>query len=204
MGKITFIVTAHGNVIEVETKLVTGKAAMGYYNLMGGKSPLQGHFKYGDISEIGFVTMPFLGRESHFAAFFTTSGEVAYSMYVGREKHKLIESAKENSLPSSRSTKLNERKRMKVLVAYATVTGNTEIIARAIASAIPAPISKNCRPTSILRITTLSSPVSGATKVHRMKYGRHSRKRLRPNRLRTSERWAEIPTANADRLGLTR
>ena len=52
--KITFIVTAHGNVIEVETKLVTGKAAMGYYNLMGGKSPLQGHFKYGDISEIGF------------------------------------------------------------------------------------------------------------------------------------------------------
>ena len=87
--KITFIVTAHGNVIEVETKLVTGKAAMGYYNLMGGKSPLQGHFKYGDISEIGFVTMPFMGRESHFAAFFTTSGDVAYSMYVGREKHKL-------------------------------------------------------------------------------------------------------------------
>lgn len=96
--KITFIVTAHGNVIEVETKLVTGKAAMGYYNLMGGKSPLQGHFKYGDISEIGFVTMPFMGRESHFAAFFTTSGEVAYSMYVGREKHKLIESAKEKFL----------------------------------------------------------------------------------------------------------
>ena len=96
--KITFIVSAHGNVIEVETKLVTGKAAMGYYNLMGGKSPLQGHFKYGDISEIGFVTMPFMGRESHFAAFFTTSGEVAYSMYVGREKHKLIESAKEKFL----------------------------------------------------------------------------------------------------------
>ena len=89
---------SHGNVIEVETKLVTGKAAMGYYNLMGGKSPLQGHFKYGDISEIGFVTMPFMGRESHFAAFFTTSGEVAYSMYVGREKHKLIESAKEKFL----------------------------------------------------------------------------------------------------------
>ena len=78
--KITFIVSAHGNVIEVETKLVTGKAAMGYYNLMGGKSPLQGHFKYGDISEIGFVTMPFMGRESHFAAFFTTSGEVATLM----------------------------------------------------------------------------------------------------------------------------
>lgn len=96
--KITFIVSAHGNVIEVETKLVTGKAAMGYYNLMGGKSPLQGHFKYGDISEIGFVTMPFMGRESHFAAFFTTSGDVAYSMYVGREKHKLIESAKEKFL----------------------------------------------------------------------------------------------------------
>ena len=66
--------------------------------VMGGKSPLQGHFKYGDISEIGFVTMPFMGRESHFAAFFTTSGDVAYSMYVGREKHKLIESAKEKFL----------------------------------------------------------------------------------------------------------
>ena len=44
------------------------------------------------------MTMPFMGRESHFAAFFTTSGEVAYSMYVGREKHKLIESAKEKFL----------------------------------------------------------------------------------------------------------
>ncbi|MFQ9938281.1 MAG: hypothetical protein ACLRW2_07675 [Parasutterella excrementihominis] len=43
------------------------------------------------------MTMPFMGRESHFAAFFTTSGEVA-SMYVGREKHKLIESAKEKFL----------------------------------------------------------------------------------------------------------
>lgn len=96
--KITFIVTAHGNVIEVETKLVTGKPAMGYYNLMGGKSPLQGHYRYEDISEIGFVTMPFMGRESHFAAFFTKEGEVAYSMYVGREKHKLIESAREQFL----------------------------------------------------------------------------------------------------------
>lgn len=36
----------------------------------------------------------------------------------------------------------------------------------------------------------------------RMKFGRHSRKRPRLNLLLTSERWAEIPTANADRLGL--
>lgn len=96
--KVTFIVTSFGNVIEVEAKLVTGKPAMGYYNLMGGKSPLQGHFKYGDISEIGFISMPFMGRESHFAAFFTKNGDVAYSMYVGREKHQLIESAKEKFL----------------------------------------------------------------------------------------------------------
>ncbi len=96
--KATFIVIAGENVIEVETKVVCGKKAMGYYNLMGGKSPLQGHFKYENIIEIGFITMPFMGRESHFAAFFDKDGKCAYSFYVGREKHKLIESAKEQFL----------------------------------------------------------------------------------------------------------
>lgn len=96
--KATFIVIAGGNVIEVESKVAVGKCAKGYYNLMGGKAPLQGHFKYENIAEIGFVTMPFMGRESHFAAFFDKEGRCAYSFYVGREKHQLIESAKEQFL----------------------------------------------------------------------------------------------------------
>lgn len=53
---------------------------------------------YENIAEIGFVTMPFMGRESHFAAFFDKEGRCAYSFYVGREKHQLIESAKEQFL----------------------------------------------------------------------------------------------------------
>ena len=44
------------------------------------------------------MTMPFMGRESHFAAFFDKEGRCAYSFYVGREKHQLIESAKEQFL----------------------------------------------------------------------------------------------------------
>ena len=37
--KITFIVTAHGNVIEVETKLVTGKASHGLLQSDGRQEP---------------------------------------------------------------------------------------------------------------------------------------------------------------------
>lgn len=90
---------------------------------------------------------------------------------------------------------------MKVLVAYATVTGNTEIIARAIASAIPGADLKNCPLMLILRITTSSLPVSGAIRELRMKSGRPSRKTPKQDRSHTSEPWEVIPTASADKPG---
>ena len=87
---------------------------------------------------------------------------------------------------------------MKVLVAYATVTGNTEIIARAIASAIPGADLKKL-PTDV-NSQNYDFIFAGFW----CDKGTPDEVWLRPNRLRTSERWAEIPTANADRLGLTR
>lgn len=92
--KATFICVHKGNVIEVGAKLSPGKFAMGFYNIMGGKSALEGHFKTDSIVEIGFISMPFMGRESHFVAFFDQQGESVYDIYVGRENHILIESAK--------------------------------------------------------------------------------------------------------------
>lgn len=96
--KATLIVQHMGNVFEIACKLAPGKEAMGYYNIMGNKSPLGGHLKFDQYKEIGFITLPFMGRESHFVAFFNEAGEEIFSVYVGREKHELIESAKESFL----------------------------------------------------------------------------------------------------------
>lgn len=95
---VTLIVQHMGNVFEIACKLAQGKEAMGYYNIMGNKSSFGGHLRIDRYQEIGFISLPFMGRESHFVVFFNEKGEEVFSVYVGRENHKLIESAKESFL----------------------------------------------------------------------------------------------------------
>jgi hypothetical protein len=94
----TVIISHMGNFFEIVGKIATGKHAHGYYNIMGGKSHLEGHIKADKVAEIGLITLPFMGRESHFVAFFDADGASMYDIYVGRENHQLIESAKESFL----------------------------------------------------------------------------------------------------------
>ena len=89
-----FIVHA-GHVFEIQTKLSTGKCARGYYNILQKDAVAGGHIKYEDIAAAAFVTMPFMGRESHSVQFFSNDGSVAFSVYVGRENHQLIDSVVE-------------------------------------------------------------------------------------------------------------
>ena len=90
----TFFLEPLGNVIEVSCKLAEGKHGMGYYNIFHG-SPLGGHLKADAVKTIGFITLPFMGRESHFLAFFNEEGESMFQVYVGRENHQLIPEARD-------------------------------------------------------------------------------------------------------------
>ena len=81
---------------------------------------------------------------------------------------------------------------------------NTEIIARAIASAIPGADLKKL-PTDV-NSQNYDFIFAGfwCDKGTPDEVWQAFQKEAKTKPLRTSERWAEIPTANADRLGLTR
>lgn len=93
--KVTFFVIHEGHVFEIATKLSPGKTAMGYFNMLHADAVLGGHIKADALGRIAFISMPFMGRESHYVAFFGKDGTLHFSVYVGREKHQLIESVKE-------------------------------------------------------------------------------------------------------------
>lgn len=93
--KVTLFIVHAGHVFEIQSKLSTGKCAQGYYNILAKDAVIGGHIRYEDIAACAFMTMPFMGRESHSVQFFAKDGSVAFSVYVGRENHKLIESVVE-------------------------------------------------------------------------------------------------------------
>ena len=87
--KATFIVQHGGHVIEIKTRVAAGKFGRGYYNIMG-KEAVGGHIKADAIAHIGFLSMPFMGLESHSVQFFDAGGHVAFSIYAGRGEDKNI------------------------------------------------------------------------------------------------------------------
>jgi len=87
--KATFIVQHGGHVIEIKTRIAAGKFGHGYYNIMG-KEAVGGHLKADAIAHIGFLSMPFMGLESHSVQFFDADGHVAFSIYAGRGDDKKI------------------------------------------------------------------------------------------------------------------
>lgn len=93
--RVTLFIVHLGHVFEVHTQLSAGKAAQGYYNILHGSAAVGGHLRYGDIAAIAYLSMPFMQRASHCVVFFNTNEEVAFSVYVGRDKHVLIPSVLE-------------------------------------------------------------------------------------------------------------
>lgn len=81
--KATFIVQHGGHVIEIKTRIAPGKFGHGYYNIMG-QEAVGGHIKADAITHISFLSMPFMGLESHSVQFFDADGHVAFSIYAGR------------------------------------------------------------------------------------------------------------------------
>lgn len=91
----TFIIQHAGNVLEIKSKIPSGKHSHGYFNLEHGQ-PLSGHIKAELVSDICFLSLPFMGKESHSIQFFDKNGAVLFAVYVGREKHALIPEAKDS------------------------------------------------------------------------------------------------------------
>lgn len=92
--KATFIIQHCDHVIEIKCTIPLGKYGHGYYNLMG-ENPLGGHIKSDSIQHIAFLSIPFMGLESHSVQFFDKNGSVCFSIYAGREKKILIPSVKQ-------------------------------------------------------------------------------------------------------------
>jgi hypothetical protein len=92
--KATFIMQHEGHVIELKCRIPAGKSGHGYYNIMG-EEALGGHIKADAITDICFLSMPFMGLESHSVQFFNAAGKVVFSIYAGRENHKIIPAVKE-------------------------------------------------------------------------------------------------------------
>ena len=95
--KATFILRSCGTVLEVKSVIPKGSFGHGYFNLMG-DTPLNGHLKMDDLQDICFLSLPFMGLESHSVQFFDTEGKVKFAIYVGRENKKLLTTAKESFL----------------------------------------------------------------------------------------------------------
>ena len=91
----TFIMAHLGSVIEIKGKIPEGRHGHGYFNLSGG-SGLGGHLKIDDLGHICFLSLPFMGLESHSVQFFNAAGTVLFSVYVGRENRQLIPAARES------------------------------------------------------------------------------------------------------------
>ena len=95
--KATFIVQHSGHVIEVHGKINAGKNGYGYYNIFGDEG-LGGHIKADAIAHIAFLSMSFMGKESHSLQFFGADGSVMFSVYLGRRNHEIIPSVREQFL----------------------------------------------------------------------------------------------------------
>ena len=93
----TIIIQHMGCVFEIKSALVRGKHGHGYFNLFG-DVPLGGHLKLDELDCVFFLSMPFMGRESHSVQFFHSGGEVMFSIYAGRENHQLIPAARDSFL----------------------------------------------------------------------------------------------------------
>lgn len=92
--KAVFIVEHEGHVLEIRGRIPAGRSGHGYYNLMGGEA-LGGHIRADAVSAVAFLSMPFMGLESHSVQFFNAEGSVSFAVYAGRENHVVLPSVKE-------------------------------------------------------------------------------------------------------------
>ena len=90
----TFIMRHGRSVVEIKGRIPGGKHAGGYFNLEHGL-PLGGHICSDEAAHICFLSLPFMGLESHSVQFIDAAGAVLFAIYVGRENKALIPEARD-------------------------------------------------------------------------------------------------------------
>lgn len=88
----TVILRHGGSIIEIKSPIPAGKDGCGYFNLEPG-APLGGHIRADLVEGICFLSLPFMGMESHSVQFFDASGTIVFGIYVGRKNGVLIAEA---------------------------------------------------------------------------------------------------------------
>jgi putative heme utilization carrier protein HutX len=86
-GEVLFIVHTPDIVLECAGKVPPGSFARGYFNLHG-DSPIGGHIKADNCTDIAFVSRPFMGRPSCSLQFFNAAGEAMFKVFVRRDSER--------------------------------------------------------------------------------------------------------------------
>jgi putative heme utilization carrier protein HutX len=84
---VLFIVHTADIVLECVGSKPPGSFARGYFNLHG-DSPIGGHIKAANCTNIAFVSRPFMGRPSCSLQFFNGAGEAMFKTFVRRDKER--------------------------------------------------------------------------------------------------------------------
>lgn len=83
-GEILFIVHTKDIVLEAEGSLPAGTHGHGYFNVHG-DSPIGGHIKASNCTEIWLIDRLFHGRRSCSVQFFNGDGEAMFKVFVRRD-----------------------------------------------------------------------------------------------------------------------
>jgi heme iron utilization protein len=86
-GEVLFIVHTPDIVLECAGSIPPGTFGRGYFNLHG-DSPIGGHIKAENCTDIVFVSRPFMGRPSRSLQFFNAAGEAMFKVFVRRDKER--------------------------------------------------------------------------------------------------------------------
>ena len=84
-GEVTVLVHTPDLILECTGDVPKGVVARGYFNLIG-DSPVGGHIRDRNCTDIQFVSRPLMGHDSHGIIFFNADGGVMFKIFVGRDK----------------------------------------------------------------------------------------------------------------------
>ncbi len=90
-GEILLIVHTQDAIIECAGPLPKGEFAHGFFNL-GDGSPIRGHIRAGNCTEICLVRRPFMSMETCSIQFFNQRGDTMFKIFVSRDESEKLNS----------------------------------------------------------------------------------------------------------------
>lgn len=89
-GMLTVIVQNEGSIFEFKGHFPKGSIAHGYYNFMHHETPFHGHLRIDNITDVGLVSKPHRGSESHSFVFMSANGNCVFKVFLGRDAQRQL------------------------------------------------------------------------------------------------------------------